>query len=287
LPPPGVSKKTAELLGECLLDAVALPGKSSTASELADENATTFQMLVEELVAVNRQEKLGETTRRDLKWSQSGRNVLKNVKTTEELSEMIQDVIGLREQTLTTLSTSQSTLLSSYQWDSYTVDAWCDGGYITTISRKSLELYTIFLQHLLTASAKFDWDVIKQEIDFYVKKWHFIRTNSASRLSAMCQIYVTLRNAHNAQWLSPKLEAEKMASLYQAFRALRTGGVTGGNGGEGPHRDPPGFCSKCSTILHGTTQCPWNNGSNQKAKEKARQVLKNLGEGNLVRPQEG
>jgi hypothetical protein len=148
-----------------------------------------------------------------------------------------------------------------------------------------LEHYLSFLQHLLSASSKFDWEVIKQEMDFYVKKWHVIRTTSASRLSALCQIYVTLRNGYNAQWLSPKLEAEKLASLYQELKALRAQGSTGGSGGT--PRDLPGFCTKCGTILHGATNCPWSNGGNMKAKEKARQVLRNLGEGNLVRPQEG
>jgi hypothetical protein len=131
-----------------------------------------------------------------------------------------------------------------------------------------LDAYINLLLHLTTISTQLGWDHAKREIDFYCRKWELIRNNSAHRLIAMCRIYITLRDGAEAEWLSPKLEAEKMTTLMQKVAALE-GNTRGGGPGVG-------FCDKCQTILHGSKNCPWNSLSNGKARAKGKDALKKL-----------
>lgn len=286
LAPPGVTSLVAQDVMECLVDAVSLPGKTGQSTE-SEDTVANLQISIEALGHSQRQSQSGEQQRRDLKWSQLSRNVLKTVKTVEDLRTMMIDVMSLKENSLNALIAWQKTILSREPWEPIICEAWSQGGYITVLSRKSLEHYISLLEHLVGLGGRYPWDIVQQEIDFYVQKWVLIRNNSQSRLMAMCRIYVTLRDGASRDWITPKLEAKKLIKLYQDLNAAL--GQLGGDSGATNLRGQGGigFCAHCGTILHGSTGCAWGSLSAGKAKEKGKAALKALGGGARPLPAAG
>lgn len=272
LAPPGLTDGRARDTMELLLDAVSLPGKTSHNAEAEDHQSQMTDSLAE-LASLGRQEVSGDEIRRDLKWKQSNRNAIRCVKSAEDLLEIQQNVRSLREETLRNIVSSQRTILGREPWSQTTIDSWATGGYVSVLSRHSLDHYINLLQHLNTVSIDLGWEHAKREIDFYVKKWELIRNNSHSRLLALCRIYITLRDGAEMEWQSTKLEGEKVTSLLKWKASVES--ATGGGGNASSNL----FCTKCATILHGASGCPWGNISATKAKQKARDVLKSLGAG--------
>jgi hypothetical protein len=277
LAPPGVTPTVAKDLAECLLDAVSLPGKTGQSTE-SEDTVANLQISLEEIGRISRQEQLGDVQRRDLKWSQLSRNVLKSVKNDEDLRTMMIDVLSLKDRTISTLIAWQKSILSKEPWESVLCEAWSGGGYFTVLSRKSLDHYISLLEHLLALSGKYPWDMVQQEIDYYVQKWVLVRNNSQSRLMAMCRIYVILRDGAAHDWITPKLEAKKLLKLYQDLTTTITqmGSGVGAIRPQGPHITG---CTHCGTILHGGGVCAWASASTGKAKEKGRVALRALGAG--------
>lgn len=275
LAPPGVTPRVAQDLAECLLDSVSLPGKTGQSTE-SDDVVANLQVSLEEIGRISRQEQLGDQHRRDLKWNQLSRNVLKTVKNNEDLRTMLQDVFSLKDRTLSTLVAWQKTILSKEPWDSLLCEAWSGGGYHTVLSRKSLEHYLSLLEHLLELSRDYPWDMVQQEIDFYVQKWVLIRNNSQNRIMAICRIYVDLRDGAARHWITPKLEAKKLLKLYQELR-VAPGPPGSGGGSASPSGSGLGCCTHCGTFLHGTYVCAWASVTGSKAKEKGRATLRALG----------
>ena len=260
---------------ECLLDAVSLPGKTSQRTD-AEDDAANLQMQLEQLNRASRQE-LGDTIRADLKWNNGSRNALRTVKTESDLTTMLHEVASLRERTLNNLHCLQRTILSKEAWSPLIIEAWSQGGFISILSRKAFDYYQSLLQHLVAVAGKYSWEMAKLEIDFHVRKWMFIRVNSSSRIIVMCRIYVYLRDGSAREWLSPKLEAEKVIQLHTQVRLLEQGGRGGGavpSGGSAL-----GFCTRCGTILHGATECPWSGMNTTKAHKAGRAVLRKLASG--------
>ena len=262
---------------------MSLPGRSIGSTENED-TASNIQASLSELAAIGRQETLHDDIRRDLRWNNASRNALKGVKSAEELAEMLDDVLKLKDQALRNTITNQRTMLKKYHWDDQTIENWSYGGYITQISRLSMDHYISLLQHLMQVSTSSGWDMAKKEIEFYLKKFNMIRGNSQSRIMALCRIYVVLRDGFEGSWRSNKLEAEKIVFLYEQLRTFREGSSLE----EGPSpsdRPPPsgpalaGVCRKCGTCLHGNNPCPWTSLSNTRAKKAGRDALAALAGG--------
>lgn len=282
LAPPGVTPKVAADLSECLLDAVALPGKTGPSTD-SEDVAANLQISMEEIGRIARQEQLGDQQRRDLKWTQQNRNVLKTVKNPEDLRTMLMDVLSLKDRTINTITSWQKTILIKEPWDRLMCEAWSGGGYYTVLSRRSLEHYLSLLEHLLDLAREYPWDMVQQEIDYYVQKWVLIRNNSQYRIMAMCQIYVTLRDGAARHWITPKLEAKKLLKLYQELHT-NASPVGSTNGPINPLGSPPACCAHCGTILHGIHSCAWSNLTPNKAKEKGRAALRSLASGARAAP---
>jgi hypothetical protein len=278
LVPPGTSDERAIQVAECLVDAVSLPGKTTQSGE-GDDTAANIHSALAELVASNHH--LGsqsEDVRKDLKWKNHNRQALKGVKTEAQLSESLRDVMDIRDRTLRNLNSRQKTILSKEPWNALLIDAWSNSGYVSVISRRSVDHYISLLQHLVLVASNKGWDEAQNEIDFYTKEWALIRGQCITRLMALCRIYVSLRDGADAKWLSPTLEAERVTTLFKAVAELRgsgtsprTGNTAGGGGG--------GFCEKCGTILHGRLNCPWGQMNSTAAKRKGSNALKKLGMG--------
>jgi len=280
LSPPGIDQQVARDLGEAMLDAVSLPGKTAQSTE-ADDMAANIQASLSELAAIQRQECLDDDIRRDLKWSNASRNALRGVRTESDLRELLKDVLSLQSGAIRNVITAQRTVLMRQPWSKEIVDAWSYGGYISCISRLSLSHYIDLLQHLVQVTMESSWLIAKKEIDYYVKRMVLIRNNSQSRLVALCRIYILLRDSAEASWRSNKLEAEKMVDLYQMMESFSGGGAprmkdelkVGTNSS---------VCSRCSTSLHGAAPCPWSHLGVTKAKKAGRDALKNLALGKAI-----
>lgn len=277
LAPPGVTARAATDLSECLLDAVALPGKTGQSTESEDVVAN-LQISLEEIGRISRQEQLGDQQRRDLKWSQPSRNALRTVKKVEDLRTLMLDVLSLKDRTLNTITAWQKTLLGKEPWEKIVQEAWSGSGYYTVLSRKSLEHYLSLLEHLMELAREYPWDMVQQEIDYYVQKWVLIRNNSQQRIMAMCHIYVTLRDGAARNWITPKLEAKKLLRLYRELQTT-TGQAGDGSGSPTLPGAAPGCCSHCGTVLHGNYPCAWASATPNKAKDRGRAALRNIANG--------
>jgi hypothetical protein len=274
LVPPGTSEERAIHVMECLVDAVSLPGKTTQSGE-GDDTAANIHTALAELVASNHH--LGsqsEDIRKDLKWKNLNRQALRGVKSEAQLIESLKDVMEIRDRTLRNANARQKAILSKEPWNTLLIDAWSNNGYVSVLSRRSVDHYISLLQHLVLVAGVYGWEEALREIEFYTKEWALIRSQCTSRLMALCRIYVSLRDGADAKWLSPELEAEKVTALVQAVAKLKANGPRnpsgGGSGGGG------GFCKKCGTILHGRLHCPWQHLSVSAAKRKGKEALKKL-----------
>jgi hypothetical protein len=182
----------------------------------------------------------------------------------------------IRDRTLRNANARQKTILSKEPWNTLLIDAWSNSGYISVISRRSVDHYISLLQHLVIMSKSFGWEETQREIDFYTKEWALIRSQCLTRLMALCRIYVSLRDGADAKWLAPELEAQRLAALYQTVKDLKTTGLRtpAGGGGGGI-----GLCDKCGTVLHGRQNCPWQHMGASAAKRKGKEALKKLAAG--------
>ena len=232
LSPPWAADERAVQLMECLVDAVSLPGKTNQSSE--DDLGANIHSALAELVATNRlQGSQNDDVRKDLKWKNQNRQVLRSIKTESQLAETLKDVMEIRDRTLRNLNARQKTILSPEPKDPLVIDAWSNNGYVSVISRRSIDHYTSLLQHLILVSSSCGWDEAQREIDFYVKEWALIRSQCLTRLMALTRIYVCLRDGADAKWLNPILEAEKVRTIHQSMRLLQAGGNPGRGGAGG------------------------------------------------------
>jgi hypothetical protein len=254
LAPPGVPAQMALELSECLIDAVALPGKTGPTTK-GDDAVTTMSLSLEAFSRMSRGEgTTGDTIKKDVKWAHTNCNALGKVKTEDKLQQMLHHVQSLRDGFLLHLISSQQTILSAECWDGMTRDAWCNSGYITTISLKAVDLYLALLNHLLKAAGKYAWDLVQTEIAHYLHKWNLIRRNSHLRVLAMCRIYVPLRDGAAAKWLTLEIESEKLGILYKDMLELKRQGGTVTREGVSLF-----LCPKCDTTLHGKDGCLWGS----------------------------
>lgn len=269
LAPPGMADERAIPLMECLVDAVSLPGKTNSSGENDDAGSNLHSALVE-LVATTNQLRGQEDMSRDLKWKNQSRHALKGVKTESQLIESLKDVSELRDRTIRNLNARQRTILGKEAWNPLVIAAWSDNGFISVISRRSVDHYISLLQHLVLVSGSYGWEETQRQIDHYTKEWVLIRSQSASRLMALCHIYVALRDGHDALWLSPILEAEKVTALFLEVAQLKSGGTGGGRGAGGT------VCGHCHIGIHGSHPCTWGSSTPAEARKKGAALLRKL-----------
>ncbi|MGL5812172.1 MAG: hypothetical protein ACRCYW_02395, partial [Aeromonas sp.] len=140
LAPPGTEDERAIPLMECLVDAVALPGKTNSSDEGEDLGSNIHTALAE---IINTNNQLGgrEDLARDLNWKNAHRHALKGVRNDAQLKELLADVVEIRDRTLRNLVSKQKILLGPEPWDPLLINAWSESGFVTVISRLSIDHY--------------------------------------------------------------------------------------------------------------------------------------------------
>jgi hypothetical protein len=160
------------------------------------------------------------------------------------------------------------------------IEAWAHGGYLTRLTRDSLDYYLSLHQHLMgLLSAGAPWSYVKMEQDHHIEELDLIRTTQDSRLQALCSLYAYLRDGQNKNWHSDELQYKRNMDI---FARTTEGGVPGTPeedlstlGGSSSH------CDKCGTNLHsgGRENCPWNSMSNSAARKLANKFIRNMATG--------
>ena len=268
LSPPGVDEKMAKNLGHTLIDVVALPGKHSQTE--TDEIGTDIARTLDEIAGRNDDD--NEDNRVDTKWRNASRNRLSTVKTAADLLEHHKDVLDISDEVIQKVMVTQETILLKTEWPTEILEAWCFGGYLTTISRRSTSLYLSLLNHLLRMHTATSWELTKKEIDYYVKKFQTFRDHASSRLHCLCRIYTFLRDCCDESWRVAELDQFKLEGLYSKMEQISVASsVTGTEEGKSGK-----VCPKCRTGLHGLSPCPLKGFSQEEAKKRGRAIVARL-----------
>lgn len=265
LSPPGISSEMAESLSDSMIDAVSLPGKINHSSE-GDDTAEVISM---SLLELSNQGRRGDGVRRDFKWQSPGRNALSGVKSSGDLLDHLEEVGSIEDEVNEKMVGMMRTILSSLGWADIYVDAWSVSGYLPTIFRKTLSLYRSLLEHLKRTAEDYGWENAKLEVAYYTSKMGHVRNLANARITALCRMYVFLRDHSETSWSAPKIEAKKLSNLYLKMDQLTVHQTIS---------PPPGgnkdYCKHCCTGLHGGQNCPWSAVGRNKAKLAGTAVLK-------------
>jgi len=219
LAPPGVDATTAGQLNEAMVDAAAIPGKAFSVTE-TEEAQDVFGQSIAALAGISRADDDGDM-RLDLRWRSPLRTSLRPIKTIAELLELQRDAQSVANGALKKTMVNQRSLLLRLRWPESTVEAWTHGGYIATISRRSVANCLDLMQHLVRMEAEGSWSLAKQELDCCVKELHLLRANAGSRVQCMCSTYIFLRDHQAKSWRSPSLELKKVMDLNREVQTLK------------------------------------------------------------------
>ena len=279
LAPEGIGPKLAKTLSNTLVDVLSLPGKT----HLSDRDDVTGEIRDSLFVAISRQSADEDGISPDLKYHQNSRNALTFCKTLEELRELKHNVEEVDSQHLRRSKDQQRNLLVKNGFPESIADVWSSDGYLSTMNRRGLQYYLSLLDHLINLASTQGWDAAEVVVQYYAKKWRIIRGNCPTRLLAMCQLHVVLRDGYTSDWLHLKLTDKKVNELV---KNLQNGSVAVTNGGA-PAAAPaanggPALCRKCQTILHGGRGCPWSELTGPEAKQAGREALRRLATGAVV-----
>jgi len=186
--PPGVDTITSGQLNEAMVDATAIPGKAFGSTE-AEEAQDVMGHSLAALAGITRADDGGDL-RLDLRWHSPTRTALRAVKDLKDLLELQHDAQSVSNNAIKRTMVSQRSLLLKLRWSETTIEAWTYGGYITTISQRSVAAYLELIQHLIQMEADGSWSLAQQELDCYIKELHLLRTNAGSRIQCMISIYI-------------------------------------------------------------------------------------------------
>ena len=207
LAPKCVGTEEAKKLGGTLLDVLAMPGKLNS---VEDDDVTGE---IRDALWVVMAKEDHEGIPKDMKWQQVSRNAVASCKTAEDLKELKDNVEEVKAQHLRRATEQQLMLFRRCDLDETLAEAWSSEGYISTINRRGVKFYLSFLDHVMLLCSTQGWEAAKTVTEHYTKTWRLIRQNSTSRLLAMLQLFVTLRDGYEADWLSLKLTDKKVNGL--------------------------------------------------------------------------
>lgn len=171
-----------------MVDATAIPGEAFGSTE-AEEAQDVMGHSLAALAGITRADDGGDL-RLDLRWHSPTRTALRAVKDLKDLLELQHDAQSVSNNAIKRTMVSQRSLLLKLRWSETTIEAWTYGGYITTISQRSVAAYLELIQHLIQMEADGSWSLAQQELDYYIKELHLLRTNAGSRIQCMISIYI-------------------------------------------------------------------------------------------------
>jgi hypothetical protein len=270
--PQGLNTQDARTLAETTLDAVSLPGKTDISKI---ETNTDMEVMAEAMRMISEAAtgvvKGGDSgIARNSGWQSARKVSLKRVTSEEDLQD---NCDTLQEQLMTVLGNvrlAQMSVLSKYHWGGAMTDVLSYTNLYARIGQDTLEAYIGLHQHLLMICRNSGWEYAKIAIEYYVKKLVGARTNAMSRLQALVDTYIFLRDSKNQGYNSSKLQEvrnvevnRKLAQVELACKIITSS-----------------KCSKCggSIRVHpeGRKHCPFKSMSDSHAKKQAAIIEKAL-----------
>ena len=156
-----------------------------------------------QLVEDKTQEDRDEDFSKDIKWKNLTKNSLKSVKSQTELETLLKEVKEAKKDQMELVVTNQTTILSRLPWTTEQVEAWSTSGYITRLSRDSVDLYIDLLDRLVSLGRYGSWSLAETELAHFVRKLGFLRVNCPTRIAALVKIYIFMMESSSKSWRMP------------------------------------------------------------------------------------
>lgn len=265
LSPDGLMARDQKELAASLLDATSLPGRYS---QSVGSEATT---LVEDLTAAVQElgsvsDRKGSEVRHDPQWRSPSKVSIKDVKTEDDLVEILDGIRGVKDEVLTNVGLAQATVFGNYHWDGATQSALLHSNLFARIGRDTLENYIGLIEHVLKISRDQGWQYASVSLAYHAKKLVTVRVSALNRLHAMAATYIYLRDSQRLGFVSPKLQEKRNHDLQERLGSLSL--AIGVNSGP--------KCGKCggSSLVHpvGRGNCIFKATTDKQARKKASQI---------------
>ena len=209
---------------------------------------------------------------------------MRQVSNLKALRKRIKVLLKMRDRVIKHAIVSVPNVCKQAGWeDSERIEAWAHGGYLTRITRDSLDYYLSLHQHLMgLLSSGAPWDYVKMEQDHHVEELDLIRTSQDLRLQALCSLCACLCDGQSENWHSNELQHKRNMDV---FARANKGGLSGSPRDElSSVGGSSGHFEKCDTSLHarGKEFCPWNTMSASAARKNANKFMRALASGSAI-----
>ena len=268
---PGLSYEAQNRIALQMLDAVGLPGTSTTTSEehSISRLAEGLQTLATGRLSSPLMGQLGSTM--DTGWKQTTRNTIGKLKTQNSLQEQVLTLTSSKEEVLSNVLTNIGLAYVAVGYPHDLAQTYARESMFYRMSRENLEGYLHLHLHLLTRSVELGFAEVKAELEYHSKKLLDIRALQPTRFKMIVHHYIYFRDGQKKRWHSFGLQDLYMRSM----RALHQGGgeetPTPGGGGRP--------CGHCQSRLHkgGKSKCYWKELTPNEARKAAASTAQNLG----------
>jgi hypothetical protein len=270
--PPGLDRRTMQELANATLDAIQLPGTSTT--ETLDGTGELVGAL-RDMAEDRRYEWAEDRPQKDSLWRTAGRTSILSVKTSEGLQERVGEFAGIPEEMFETQVHRFRSILSRLHWGEDMIQAWATSNWFLRIGKDTLDHYVALHLHLFTLANTEGWPYAQEALKHYGAKLIQFRRTNTSRLVCLVKIYIFLRDARKSDFYSAKLQEKRNHAMLAKISTLETGG--GGSGGSSR-----ATCKKCGLDPHpgGVKKCWFRSLSDVEAKKRATQLMSKLGKMN-------
>lgn len=270
--PPGLDRRTMQQLANATLDAIQLPGTSTT--EALDGTGELVGAL-RDMAEDRRYEWAEDRPQKDSLWRTAGRTSILSIKTAEGLQERVGEFAGIPEEMHETQVHRFRAILSRLHWSEDMIQAWATSNWFLRIGKDTLDHYVALHLHLFTLANTEGWTYAQEALKHYGSKLIQFRRTNTSRLGCLVKIYIFLRDARKNDFYSAKLQEKRNHAMLAKITSLETGG--GGGGGSGG--SSRATCKKCGLDPHpgGVKKCWFRSLSDAEAKKRAAQLMTKLG----------
>jgi hypothetical protein len=277
LSPPGLDRRTMQELANAMLDAIQLPGTSTT-EEMLDGTGELVGAL-REMAEDRRYEWTEDRPQKDTLWRTAGRTSLLSIKTAEGLQERVSEFAGIPEEMHETQVHRFRSIFSKLHWSEDMIQAWSASNWFLRIGKDTLEHYVALHLHLFTLSNTEGWSYAQEALKHYGSKLVQFRRTNTSRLVCLLKIYIFLRDVRKSDFYLAKLQEKRNHAMLAKITSLETGGAGGGSN-VGSAR--AAVCKKCGLEPHpgGVKKCWFQSLSDAEAKKRATQLMVKLGKMN-------
>jgi hypothetical protein len=228
LSPPGLDRRTMQELANATLDAIQLPGTSTTEETL--DGTGELVGALREMAEDRRYEWTEDRPQKDTLWRTAGRTSLLSIKTAEGLQERVSEFAGIPEEMHETQVHRFRSIFSKLHWSEDMIQAWSASNWFLRIGKDTLEHYVALHLHLFTLSNTEGWSYAQEALKHYGSKLVQFRRTNTSRLVCLLKIYIFLRDARKSDFYSAKLQEKRNHAMLAKITSLEMGG--GGGGGQ-------------------------------------------------------